>query len=147
MKRRALQLKKSGRTSEAVANEAVALHYVSDGRDYRSAELGRFRTDVNRGLGWVHAFLLDECAPAEHTRLRRKLSRGASSVTASSEDSAASAVASKAAGSTGAAGRGGTEASTAGATGSEGAGGVSSSSEGAGGSRAASEAIRAPTTL
>ena len=31
------------RTSEAVANEAVALHYVSDGRDYRASELSRFR--------------------------------------------------------------------------------------------------------
>ena len=25
--------------------------------------LGKFRTDVNRGLGWVHPFLARECAP------------------------------------------------------------------------------------
>ena len=34
--------------AEAVANEAVALHYVSDGRDYRASELSRFRYDSVR---------------------------------------------------------------------------------------------------
>ena len=29
--------------------------------------LGRFRTDVNRGLGWVHGFLLSDCVHDEST--------------------------------------------------------------------------------
>lgn len=31
--------------------------------------LGRYRTDVNRGLGWVHAFLAQDCVSMKPTHV------------------------------------------------------------------------------
>ncbi len=48
-----------GESAEAAAKRELdeELHLVSDNMVF----LGRFRTDVNRGMGWVNAFLAKDC--------------------------------------------------------------------------------------
>lgn len=41
--------------------------------------LGRFRTDVNRGMGWVNAYLARNCQPVKHAREVEASSGGSNS--------------------------------------------------------------------
>ena len=49
-----------GHANSAAANEAVALHYVSDGRDYRASELSRFRHNKLRCRECARCGLLND---------------------------------------------------------------------------------------